>query len=210
MAKNIHIIKVILLGLTLSACQTYATKTPIPNDIVIIDEDMDSDNDGVPESRDQCPNTPINMIVDEMGCSIDIEVLSDPIPESRFSFAKNQYYPYSINGYQDKDYETQRKNMQQDFQRMREFFGRKPNEPICVKIEGYASKGKYGDTVKDIDLQRALTVKQLYKEWLGFDENNIRIEHYGSERPISNNDTSENTARNQRVYTRWIKCPIIK
>jgi OOP family OmpA-OmpF porin len=34
-------------------------------------EEMDSDGDGVPDSRDKCPNTPIGMTVDANGCPRD-------------------------------------------------------------------------------------------------------------------------------------------
>ena len=34
-------------------------------------EEMDSDGDGVPDSRDKCPNTPIGMTVDANGCPLD-------------------------------------------------------------------------------------------------------------------------------------------
>jgi OOP family OmpA-OmpF porin len=33
--------------------------------------EMDSDGDGVPDSRDKCPNTPIGMTVDANGCPLD-------------------------------------------------------------------------------------------------------------------------------------------
>jgi hypothetical protein len=34
-------------------------------------DQRDSDSDGVPDSRDQCPNTPAGAITDASGCSID-------------------------------------------------------------------------------------------------------------------------------------------
>lgn len=198
---------VVLGGLILSACHPLPTASINPQSMIAMT--ADDDQDGVLNEVDACPTTALNDPVDFKGCTTD-NVLSDPIPESRFLFAKNQSFPYWINGYKNTNYENLRSHMQQDFQRMRKFFGRKPNEPICVKIEGHSSTNKYGDSIKNMDLQRALTVKQLYKEWLGFDENNIKIDYYGSERPIANNDTPEHTAMNQRVYTCWIKCPIEK
>jgi OOP family OmpA-OmpF porin len=39
--------------------------------LVICKEEMDSDGDGVPDSRDKCPNTPIGMAVDANGCPLD-------------------------------------------------------------------------------------------------------------------------------------------
>ena len=43
-------------------------------------EEIDSDGDGVPDSRDKCPNTPIGMTVDANGCPLDSD--GDNIPDS--------------------------------------------------------------------------------------------------------------------------------
>jgi outer membrane protein OmpA-like peptidoglycan-associated protein len=39
----------------------------------------DSDGDGVPDSRDMCPNTPLNVKVDEFGCPLDSD--GDGVPD---------------------------------------------------------------------------------------------------------------------------------
>ncbi len=41
--------------------------------------EMDSDNDGVPDSRDECPNTPAGVAVDAKGCPIDTD--GDGVPD---------------------------------------------------------------------------------------------------------------------------------
>ncbi|MFC0268467.1 OmpA family protein [Kushneria aurantia] len=43
------------------------------------EREMDSDNDGVPDSRDQCPNTPAGVAVDANGCPIDTD--GDGVPD---------------------------------------------------------------------------------------------------------------------------------
>ena len=43
--------------------------------------DRDSDGDGVPDSKDKCPDTPRGIIVDEFGCPLDTD--SDGIPDYR-------------------------------------------------------------------------------------------------------------------------------
>ncbi|WP_100637933.1 OmpA family protein [Marinobacter salexigens] len=42
---------------------------------------MDSDGDGVPDSRDQCPGTPAGATVDSTGCELDSD--GDGVPDSR-------------------------------------------------------------------------------------------------------------------------------
>lgn len=55
---------------SLSACQTPSPTLQSPFPVVNIDEDMDSDNDGVPNSRDKCPRSPFDVIIDENGCTV--------------------------------------------------------------------------------------------------------------------------------------------
>ena len=43
--------------------------------------EMDSDGDGVPDSRDRCPNTPKGVQVDEHGCPLDSD--GDGVPDYR-------------------------------------------------------------------------------------------------------------------------------
>jgi len=42
-------------------------------------DDKDSDGDGVPDSRDKCPNTPAGVKVDENGCPLDSD--GDGVPD---------------------------------------------------------------------------------------------------------------------------------
>ena len=44
-------------------------------------EEKDSDGDGVPDSRDRCPNTPKGVQVDEHGCPLDSD--GDGVPDYR-------------------------------------------------------------------------------------------------------------------------------
>ena len=44
-------------------------------------EEADSDGDGVPDSRDRCPNTPKGVAVDENGCPLDSD--GDGVPDYR-------------------------------------------------------------------------------------------------------------------------------
>jgi len=46
-----------------------------------VEGEMDSDGDGVPDSRDRCPNTPKGVAVDEHGCPLDSD--GDGVPDYR-------------------------------------------------------------------------------------------------------------------------------
>ncbi|MCW8828276.1 MAG: OmpA family protein [Gammaproteobacteria bacterium] len=45
--------------------------------------ESDSDGDGVPDSRDQCPNTPAGAKVDSRGCTVVSDKDGDGVPDSR-------------------------------------------------------------------------------------------------------------------------------
>lgn len=197
----------ILTLLNLSACQTAKPMLQSHNAVVSLDEDMDSDNDGVLDSKDQCPNTSFNVVVDVRGCPVpQYTDMDEPLHEFRFFFLKNQAYPFDDDKSLTQNPEKLRQNMFKPLEAPLAYLKTHPEKSLCLLIEGHSSKGKYRDTVKDIDLQRALTVKQLYKEWFGFKEENITIEHYGAERPISPSDTPEHTAMNQRAFAKWYGC----
>ena len=64
--------------------------TPVvDNTPVIVVEpqtDLDSDGDGVADSMDACPNTPMNKVVDERGCPVEVVVSDELKMELRVFF----------------------------------------------------------------------------------------------------------------------------
>lgn len=201
-----YLIMAMLVIVSLTACQATKPVIQTSQPVVIIDEDIDSDNDGVLDSKDYCLNTPLNVVVDVKGCPVAPTTDSDIEPVFRLFFPKNQNYPYDDYTSLTQNPETLRKNMLKPLKEPLAYLKNHSEKSICLSIEGHSSKGKNGDTVKDIDLQRALTVKQMYKKWFGFKEENIKVEHYGSERPIAPSDTPAHTAMNQRAFIRWYGC----
>lgn len=63
-----------LLNLGTGAVQLLGGSLELFNDVTIIEAppaDQDTDNDGVPNASDRCPDTPSGAIVDQYGCSIE-------------------------------------------------------------------------------------------------------------------------------------------
>ena len=68
-------IGVVIASFTLASCQAVPTKDlsrkesyNIPK--VMIEPLADTDNDGVPDIIDNCPNTPKSVVTDEYGCPL--------------------------------------------------------------------------------------------------------------------------------------------
>ncbi|MGO2340542.1 MAG: OmpA family protein, partial [Psychrobacter sp.] len=67
--------------------------------VVVVESDLDSDGDGVPDSMDACPGTPMNVVVDERGCPVPVDITDELKMELRVFFdndksaIKSQYQP---------------------------------------------------------------------------------------------------------------------
>ena len=68
-------IGVVIASFMLASCQPVPTKTLIYKESyntpkVLIEPLADTDNDGVPDIIDNCPNTPKSVVTDEYGCPL--------------------------------------------------------------------------------------------------------------------------------------------
>ncbi|CAM3953825.1 OmpA family protein [Psychrobacter arenosus] len=149
------------------------------------DQDVDSDGDGVIDSLDACPGTPMNVVVDERGCPREVLVSDELKMELRVFFdndkskIKDQYKP----------------EIAKVAEKMREY----PNS--TASIEGHASKtgpsAKYNQRLSEA---RAVAVKSMLTNEFGVAPGRLSTVGYGYERPIAPNDTEEGRAMNRRVY----------
>jgi len=153
--------------------------------VVVVESDLDSDGDGVADSIDQCPGTPMNVVVDEVGCPVPVDITDELKMELRVFFdndksaIKNQYKP----------------EIAKVAEKMREY----PNS--TARVEGHASKtgpsARYNQRLSEA---RAVAVKSMLTNEFGIAPNRLSTVGYGYNNPIASNDTEEGRAMNRRVY----------
>ncbi|MGO3045098.1 MAG: OmpA family protein, partial [Psychrobacter celer] len=157
----------------------------VDNTPVVVVDDLDSDGDGVPDSIDACPDTPMNVVVDERGCPVPVDITDELKMELRVFFdndkstIKNQYKP----------------EIAKVAEKMREY----PNS--TARVEGHASKtgpsARYNQRLSEA---RAVAVKSMLTNEFGIAPNRLTTVGYGYNNPIAPNDTEEGRAMNRRVY----------
>lgn len=153
--------------------------------VVVVESDLDSDGDGVPDSMDACPGTPMNVVVDERGCPVPVDITDELKMELRVFFdndkstIKNQYKP----------------EIAKVAEKMREY----PNS--TARVEGHASKtgpsARYNQRLSEA---RAVAVKSMLTNEFGIEPNRLSTVGYGYDQPIADNNTEEGRAMNRRVY----------
>ena len=153
--------------------------------IILVESDLDSDGDGVPDSIDACPGTPMNVVVDERGCPVPVDITDELKMELRVFFdndkstIKNQYKP----------------EIAKVAEKMREY----PNS--TARVEGHASKtgpsARYNQRLSEA---RAVAVKSMLTNEFGIEPNRLSTVGYGYDQPIADNNTEEGRAMNRRVY----------
>ena len=153
--------------------------------IVVVESDLDSDGDGVPDSIDACPGTPMNVVVDARGCPVPVAITDELKMELRVFFdndksaIKTQYKP----------------EIAKVAEKMREY----PNS--TARVEGHASKtgpsARYNQRLSEA---RAVAVKSMLTNEFGIAPNRLSTVGYGYDQPIADNNTEEGRAMNRRVY----------
>ena len=172
----------VALGGHLAPAAPVVEPTPVEPIVVT---DGDDDQDGVLNSVDKCPGTPLNVVVDADGCPREIPVDDALRMELRVFFdndktvIKDQYKP--------------------EIQKVAEKMNEYPNS--TASIEGHASKtgpsARYNQRLSEA---RANAVKSMLVNQFGVAPQRISTVGYGYDRPIADNNTAEGRAMNRRVY----------
>lgn len=144
----------------------------------------DSDGDGVPDSIDQCPDTPRGMKVDDKGCAIKAAtvVLHDITFET------------------DKAVLTTEAKQSLD----KVVAGLKGQPTMDLQIDGHTdSTGSAAHNLK-LSKERAASAKQYLVD-SGIAASRLQTEGYGLTKPVASNKTAAGRAENRRVEFKVLK-----
>lgn len=143
----------------------------------------DTDRDGVPDSRDKCPNTPRNYAVDADGCPIPVEEVAEVELLVNFDYdrseVKSEYFS--------------------EIEEVADFMARFPD--INIDLEGHTdSRGTEAYNLSLSD-RRVAAVRQVMIDRFNVDAGRVTSRGFGESQPIASNDTDAGRASNRRVVT---------
>jgi len=140
---------------------------------------QDSDNDGVFDKDDKCPNTDKNFIVDKYGCpkTATLDITFAPYKAELPSKSNKDIKNFASFLKQNKDYQ--------------------------VVIYGYTDSLGDADANKILSQKRALAV-QYALEKDGVKSTRLTSVGMGEENPIADNSTKEGRAKNRRIEVELI------
>jgi OOP family OmpA-OmpF porin len=136
-------------------------------------EELDSDHDGVPDSRDQCPGTPLGAPVDERGCWI---VAYAAFFDFDKAVIKREFLPY----------------IEQAARILNE------NPELNVYLVGHTDYVGTDAYNYDLGLRRAYAVREALSRY-GVDSGRLNALSKGESQPIASNGNASGRARNRRV-----------
>lgn len=154
--------------------------------VVVEDVVVDSDQDGVADHLDACPNTPRNVVVDARGCPQQVNLTESVSRELRVFF--------------DRDKSDIKPQYREEVAKVAQLMREVPS--ATAVIEGHASKDSNRSSAKynqRLSEARANAVKAMLANEFGVAPNRLSAVGYGFDRPIAPNTTDEGRVQNRRV-----------
>ncbi len=176
---------------------------PPPEPAAVVDVAKDSDGDGVPDDRDQCPGTPAGTAVDDKGCP-----LPPPPPPCKAPAAGERI---SLAGCATGDvivlrgvnFEFDKSKLTANAKTILDNVGDelKAYPSIKVEVAGHTDAKGSDEYNQKLSESRAASV-MAYLVKLGIADERLTTVGYGEAQPIADNDTDEGRELNRRVELR--------
>lgn len=143
----------------------------------------DADGDGVPDSRDACPDTPRNYAVDDRGCPIPVEEVARVDLKVNFDFdrseVKSEFLP--------------------EIKRVADFMIQYPD--VVIELEGHTDSAGTEEYNQALSQRRTAAVRDVMINTYRVQATRVTATGYGESRPAASNDAAAGRAENRRVIT---------
>lgn len=169
---------VVGVGVNFGGSSRRQEAAPAPEPVA--DVCTDSDNDGVCDNVDQCPNTPANVTVDANGCPAVAEVVRVEL-DVKFDFDKAVVKPESYG----------------DIKNLADFMQQYPQ--TSTTVEGHTDSVGTDAYNQRLSERRANAVRNVLVNQYGVSGNRVNAVGYGESRPVAVNSTEAGRAVNRRV-----------
>lgn len=146
----------------------------------VADVCSDSDNDGVCDNVDKCPDTPANTTVDADGCPAVAEVVRVEL-DVKFDFDKAQVKEESYG----------------DIKNLADFMNQYPQ--TATTVEGHTDSVGTDAYNQKLSERRATAVREVLVNQYGVGSERVNSVGYGESRPVADNATEAGRAVNRRV-----------
>lgn len=184
--------------------------TPCP-----VPQDVDSDGDGVVDSKDKCPDTPKGTEVDANGCPLPVAAPVEPAPapvtEQKPEAEQQVVAPVPVPAPHRMVLEgvnfnfdratlrpEERDVIDKDFAKLKEW------GDVKIEVAGHTDSIGSDRYNMGLSLRRANTVRN-YLISKGIHADRLVAKGYGESQPIASNDTDEGRFQNRRVELNQIK-----
>lgn len=162
---------------------------------------QDTDQDGVPDIKDACPNTPANTSVMANGCVDELEVTSDNIQcnlndPSTYSASDCHHIETAIVYFEFAIAEVDLSQWKA-LALVKAFL--EANTEIKLTLVGHTDIVGTPEFNYQLSLQRAQNVKRILVEDYGFNPNRFTVVGKGISEPVADNRSSEGRGLNRRV-----------
>lgn len=172
----------------------------------------DSDNDGVHDQYDQCPDTPHGVEVDETGCPVDsdgdgVADYLDKCPDTPQNMEVDAHgcpiqVSMSLTVHFDFNKSEIKQEFQSDLQNAANFLQKHPRANL--RIEGHTDSVGSEEYNQKLSRERAQQVKTYLIEQFDLPEERITCVGYGESQPIADNQTQQGRRENRRAVLKII------